>query len=201
VALYTALTAAFAAAAFTYFFKQWAFSRFVVLWFGGLMTLAMPAWRIFLRNLIRKRPSKTARSFIRRKALIVGTDETGRRLGRKLMEDETGELEPVGFADFDEKGAGNIIEGIPVLGSTRELDRIIETESIQELIFSTDRVPYERIIELIQSLQVRNLNFRVVPTQKQSGDEELTFLRVELAPLRGFKPWRGQARAFIEKIR
>ena len=181
--LYAALTAAIFASAFTYFFRQWAFSRFVVLWFSALMLLSMPGWRIIFRNTMRKRATRAARSWIRRKTLIVGTDQLGLRIGHQLASDQNSELEPVGYLDFDEEKAGEVIDGIPVLGGASELDRIISTEGIQEVIFSTAQVPYEHIIELIQSLQHRRLNFKVIPAQDHAGDEEITFLRMELSSI------------------
>jgi hypothetical protein len=183
VSLYSGLLAAVLAAAFTYFFRQWAFSRFVVLWFSAWMLLAIPGWRILFRDFMRRKPSRAARSLIKRKTLIVGTDDLGRRIGHQLVNSPTSELEPVGFIDFSEDGAGQIIAGIPVLGSTAELDRIIGTEGAQEVIFSTAEVPYERIIEIIQSLQHRRLNFKVIPTQDHHGNEEITFLRMELSSI------------------
>ncbi|MFH1515913.1 MAG: glycosyltransferase, partial [bacterium] len=143
---YAGITGAVLASAFTYFFRQWAFSRFVVLWFSVFMILAMPGWRILFRNWVRGKSSGVARKLIRRRALIVGTDELGRRIGQQLLSNGTGELDPVGYIDFYEDDAGHIIEGIPVLGGVKELDRIIEMEKVQELVFSTGNVSYERII-------------------------------------------------------
>jgi len=182
-ALYTAFAAAFGAAAFTYFFRQWAFSRFVVLLFAGLMAVAMPGWRILFRDLVIKRKLRAGRRLVRRRALIVGTDTLGEQIGKQMQAGHALALEPVGFVDFDESDVGRIIEGIPVLGSTKELDRLIETEDIQELVFSTGEIPYERVIELIQSLQNKRLEFKVIPVQNQDGDAELTFLRLELSSL------------------
>ncbi len=185
MALFSALAAAFIAAAFTYFFRQWAFSRFVVLWFTALMILAMPGWRILFRNLIRKKSSKTARRIIHRRALIVGADELGQRIGHHLSTDQDSEIDPVGFIAFQEEKIGSIIAGIPVLGSVDEINRIIDTEGIHELIFSTETTSYERIIELVQSLQNRRLNFRIVPTGDQKDPGDFTLLHLELSSLDG----------------
>lgn len=183
LALYSAASGAFMAAAFTYFFRQIAFSRFVVLWFAALMILTMPGWRITFRDLIRKRSSRAARHIIKRKTLIVGTDDLGRRIGHQLISSETSELEPIGFVGISENSAGEVINGIPVLGTTDELGAIIDTEKVQEVVFSTGEMPYERVIEMIQSLQNRQLNFKIIPIQDARGEEEITFLRLELSAL------------------
>ncbi|TKJ38390.1 hypothetical protein CEE37_12790 [candidate division LCP-89 bacterium B3_LCP] len=183
-ALYSAVVSAIVASTFTYFFRQWAFSRFVVLWFGILMMLSMPGWRILFRNFVRKKSKSAVRSFIKRKTLIVGTDKLGRRIGDQLSCNPKSELEPVGYVDFSEDGAGKIISGIPVIGHVGELDRLIGLEGIQEVVFSTAEVPYERIIRLIQSLNNQKLNFKIIPSQNGDERDEITFLRLEFASIK-----------------
>lgn len=183
-ALYAAVMGAVLASALTYFFRQWAFSRFVVLWFSLLMVITMPGWRILLRNWMKRKSSGAAKSLMRRKALIVGTDELGRRIGQQLRSNGVVELDPVGFVDYHDEDAGEIINGIPVLGGVGEIDRIIETENIQELLFSTADIPYERIIELIQLLRHRRLDFHVIPSLNNPKGEEVTFMRMELTALK-----------------
>lgn len=183
LSLYSSLTGAILAAAFTYFFKQWAFSRFVVLWFSVLMVFAMPGWRILFKKWMQKKSSAVTRRLIKRKALIVGIDDLGRRIADQLTSNGSGQLEPVGFVDFREDCIGQIIGGIPVLGNVNELDRIIDIEGVQELVFSTSEVSYEHIIELIQSLKHQKVDFKVIPSQKYDSAAEITFLHMEIDSL------------------
>lgn len=183
LSIYSGLTGAILAAAFTYFFKQWAFSRFVVLWFSVLMVLAMPGWRILFKKWMQKKPSEVTRRLMKRKALIVGIDNLGRRIASQLTSNGTAQLEPVGFIDFREDGVGQVIGGIPVLGNVKELDHIIEMEGVQELVFSTSEVSYEHIIGLIQSLEHQKLNFKVIPDQQADSAEQITFLHMEIDSL------------------
>lgn len=182
-ALYSAMVGGVLSSAFTYFFQQWAFSKFVVLWFSCGMMLALPAWRILVRRWVGRRPSSARRIWLRRKALIVGTDGLAQSLGRQIAEDPSSELEPVGYLAFSEDGVGNVIGGVPVLGSVEELDQIILTEHMQEVLFSTAEASYERIIGLIQNLSNRSLNFRIIPREHPAGDVQLPLLRLELSAM------------------
>jgi GT2 family glycosyltransferase len=183
LSLYAACIGGVLSSAATYFFRQWAYSRFVVLWFGLGMVLTMPGWRLLLRRWIRRRPA-TRRDWAKRRALIVGTDDLARTLGRQLLGDAKGELQPLGYVSFVEEGVGQIHDGLPVLGTVGELERLVQTERIQEVLFSSGEASYEQIIGLIQALSIRTLNCRVIPREHQVGGRELSLLRLELSNLR-----------------
>jgi GT2 family glycosyltransferase len=183
LSLYSSLTGAVLAAAFTYFFKQWAFSRFVVLWFSVWMILTMPGWRILFKRWVQKKASDVSRRFIRRRALIVGADDLGRRIAVQLTSNGTSQIDPVGFVDFREENIGQVIAGIPVLGNADELDRIIDMEGVEELVFSTSEVSYDHIIGLIQSLKNRKLEFKIIPSQQLDPAAEITLLHMEIDTL------------------
>ncbi|RJP74068.1 MAG: glycosyltransferase [Candidatus Zixiibacteriota bacterium] len=182
-ALYAALGGAAVAAAFTYFFQQGAFSRFVVLWFAAGTALAMPGWRLLVRRFVR-RPSSSGRRWMRRRVLIVGTDDLARDLCLRLMQDPASDLHPVGYVAFQEDRVGDIIAGAPVLGRAEEMDRIIQTEAIQEVLFSSSEASYDRIIKLIQNLSGRTLDFRIIPRETGGGEDGFPLLRLEMTSKR-----------------
>ncbi len=181
MALYSALAAGILSSAATYFTRQWAFSRFVVLWFVLGMILLMPGWRMLLRQALRGKSGGRRRSWLRRRTLIVGTDSLARQISSRLSHDPASDFEPVGYISFSENSVGEILEGLPVLGSAEELDRMISAERIQEVLFSTGEASYERIIGLIQNLSQYALNFRIIPRESRPGEDDLPLLRLELS--------------------
>ncbi|MFH1862815.1 MAG: glycosyltransferase [bacterium] len=198
-ALLTALIAGGFSGAFTYFFQQWAFSRFVVLFFASGMCLAMPLWRKLFRFAVQRKTSPSSHLLLRRAALIIGTDAQGREIVRRIRSQPVRDLEPVGFIAFDQEEIGEIIEDVPVLGSVEELARIIQTETVQDLVFSSSSISYEEIIELIHRHKHRKLNFEVAPSQNHAQTEDLPYLRLELSsPQRGFsRSARKKQRVFF----
>jgi O-antigen biosynthesis protein len=187
LSVYAATTAGLASAALTYFFMQWAFSRFVVLWFTFGMIIAMPGWRIVLKKYLSRKQATLGWGMVKtRRALIIGTDDLGRSIGERLKNTPSSEFEPVGFVNTTEDNVGDVISGIPVLGWVGEINQLIAVEQIQELIFSTAAVSYESIIGIIQSINNRRLNFKIVPNLNQGG-EEITLLRMEVSSLPAFQ--------------
>ncbi len=184
-ALYSAASAGTLCAALTYFFIQWAFSRFVVLWFAFGMAAAMPGWRILLRDWLRRRSWKRGMKWMKRKTLIVGADERACQIARQLMRDPMSELEPIGYVALTDEGIGEILQGVPILGGLEDLERIVKTEQVEELLFSSTAASYDKIISLIQKLSHHSLNFRIIPGESQNGSEELPMFRLEFS--HGFK--------------
>ena len=153
----------------------------VDLWFGMGMILVMPGWRILLRRWLR-RTSAGARPFWgQRRALIIGTDDLARGITRQFQANPGSEVKPIGYLSFAEDRVGSILDGVPVLGTVDELESLIRTEGIQEVLFSTAEASYERIIGLIQALSIRSLDFKIIPREHQVGGDEKSLLRLELA--------------------
>jgi hypothetical protein len=180
-ALYAAAIGTILSSALTYFFQQWAFSRFVVLWFGVGMIGAMPAWRILLRRWLRRNPAASHPLWGQRPALIIGTDSQALGIGRQFQADPDAEIKPIGYLSFSDDRVGQILDGLPVLGTVDELESLIRAERIQEVLFSTAEASYEQIIGLIQKLSIRSLNFRIIPKEHQVGDDARSLLRLELS--------------------
>jgi len=64
----------------------------------------------------------------------------------------------VGFLDDDEEKTGHRIHGVPVLGSRKDMERIIKTREINEVIIAmpkASRYVIEDIIGCCNSLDVK----------------------------------------------
>jgi GT2 family glycosyltransferase len=186
-ASYAAGIGAILSSSLTYFFRQWAFSRFVVLGFGIGMVLAMPGWRILLRRWLRGKPDGARSFWGQRRVLIIGTDDLARGICRQFLANPGAEIKPIGYLSFAEDRVGSVLDGVPVLGTVEELESLIRTERIQEALFSTAEASYERIIGLIQTLSIRSLDFKIIPREQQVGGDEKSLLRLELS-----SPGRGR---------
>jgi FlaA1/EpsC-like NDP-sugar epimerase len=91
----------------------------------------------------------TVRSFVfpavmnPRRTLIVGAGRGGRSLLRELRE-TPGEL-VVGFVDDDPRLMRRRLQGVPVLGGTREIERIIERARPDTVLVTIPDAPRERL--------------------------------------------------------
>jgi len=140
-------------ASLTYFFKQYAFSRAVVLAAGAMNILLLPGWRLLVKV------SRFSFIFSKGKAgrtIIVGDFETDGALVEKLkiqagfgFEDK---YNLVGLVSLHASEVGKEYAGVPVLTSLDDLAEWLHASKdhrIQQVIFSTQRIPFGRILEVI----------------------------------------------------
>lgn len=175
---------------FTYFFKQFAYSRFVNL-FGLLVGfLFIWGWRTALSRL---RMTGAWRRFYQRRILVIGVGEIGRKVVDQMRVVKNNHYLPVGFLDPDEKTVGSIIGQLPVLGGEAELPRLIQQEEIEEVLFAYDQVDYNRVFETVGKIsKKRQINFKIItPDSAAQPDGLIPLLSLDyLSPRRFGKSLR-----------
>jgi GT2 family glycosyltransferase/lipopolysaccharide/colanic/teichoic acid biosynthesis glycosyltransferase len=159
----------------TYFFKQFAYSRVVVLISFVLITLSLSLWR-FLYRFIGPMAKKSPLARVRR-AVIIGAGKEGKRILKKLQKRPDMQYEVCGFVDFDEGSIGKTVDGAEVVATIDNIREVIRVERINDVIFSSDRLTNAQILETIVRAQGSGVNFRIVPHEleyivaKSSVDE------------------------------
>jgi FlaA1/EpsC-like NDP-sugar epimerase len=72
-------------------------------------------------------------------------------------------LNPIGFIDDDLRNQGKQVNGYPVLGTIDSIKKVLESNSISEVIVSSDDIPKEKIDRLsmiCSSYQISLLRFQ-----------------------------------------
>jgi hypothetical protein len=169
---------------FTYFFKQFAYSRVVILISFGLITLAMSLWRIVYRQ-VGPYAVKHPLSRLRR-AIIVGSGKEGVRILKKLRQRPDLPFEICGFVDFDEKSVGKAIDGTEVLATIENIREVIRVENVSDVIFSSDRISNEQILETIANARASGVNFRIVPHELEYIVAKSAVEEIDSVPLLDF---------------
>lgn len=160
---------------FVYFFKQYAYSRVVVLISFVLILVSLSLWRTIYR-LVGPVAKKGPISKLRR-AIIIGAGKEGKRILAQLQNRPDMLYEICGFVDFDQKTIGKAINGAEVLATIDSIRDVIRIERINDVIFSSDRLSNAQILETIILAQGTGVNFRIVPHEleyivaKSSVDE------------------------------
>ena len=147
----------------TFFFKEYAFSRMVVVISGILTFLVLVGWRLMLRYLSRSRQFGR-RTLLGRRTLIVGAGNSGLELLRKLRARVVDGYDVVGFIDVNRRRLGEKISGVQILGSIDNVGKVIRDNKVSEVIFSTDTLPFRDILSVIGRSRERAVNYRLVPT-------------------------------------
>ncbi len=153
--------------ALTFFFKQYGFSRAVVLISGLLNLVTIAGWRILVRLLPRLGfPSKgtLGKSLLRRRTLLVGDRRSVRQLLARLRSRFESAYEVVGVVSLDGAVSGDEMDGVPVFAASGQLDELFRAHRVQEVIFSTDRIPYDRILDLMDRANRSRVSFKLVPS-------------------------------------
>ncbi|MEO0184223.1 MAG: glycosyltransferase [candidate division WOR-3 bacterium] len=160
---------------FTYFFKQFAYSRVVVLIAFLLIIFVLSIWRVTYRwfgpHSVKHPLSKL------RRTIIVGAGKEGMRILKKLRARPDIPYEVCGFVDFDEKNIGKEIDGIEVLSTIESIKDVIKVQKLDDVIFSSDRLSNKQILETISYAGGTGVSFRIVPHEleyiiaKSSVDE------------------------------
>ncbi len=146
----------------TFFFKDYAFSRAVVIISSGLSLILLPLWRVVAR--IFSRSGREGRSgLFGRRTLIVGVGNSGQEVLRKLRARLVDGYDIVGFIDVNRQRLGEMVMGVKILGSIENIGKVIREKKVTDVIFSTDTLSYADILSVISRSRDRAVNFRLVP--------------------------------------
>jgi len=150
-------------AALVAFFKDYAFSRLVILLAGAFSMILLPGWRAVMRYL-GKGSSEGRKSLFGRRTLLVGVDQSARSLLERLRQHAGDGYAVVGFIDDTRKKVGQALDGIPIVGNLDNVGKVIHELRISDVIFSTQKLSYTDILSVISRAADRSVNYHLVPT-------------------------------------
>jgi len=94
-----------------------------------------------------------------KKILIYGAGDAGEFTLREIKNNRILHYEPIGFLDDDEEKLGKRIHGVSVIGSRVDIERIVRTKEIDEIIIAMPRASrqvIEDIISICKSLEIKH---------------------------------------------
>jgi lipopolysaccharide/colanic/teichoic acid biosynthesis glycosyltransferase len=121
-----------------------------------------------------------------RRAIIVGSGKEGLRILKKLRKRPDLPFEICGFVDFDEKNIGKEVDGTEVLASIENIRDVIRVENVSDVIFSSDRISNEQILETIANARQSGVSFRIVPHQLEYIVAKSAVEEIDSVPLIDF---------------
>lgn len=183
---------------FTYFFKQFAYSRVVVLISFLLILLLLSIWRIAYR-FTGPGAKKGPLSRLRR-AIIIGIGSEGKRILNKIRARPDMHYEICGFVDFDAKNIGKEIDGIEVLATIGNIKEVIRIEDINDVIFSSDRLTNAQILETIIRARGSGVNFRIVPHEVEYIVAKSSVDDIEAVPLLDINGFAGPLDLMVKRL-
>jgi FlaA1/EpsC-like NDP-sugar epimerase len=130
-----------------------------------LLMLTLVGGARFVARTVYERP---LRGFRARKdargLLIVGAGDGGRLVLREILRNPELRLKPVGFVDDDPTKRRLRIDGVRVLGTTRELARILEEAEPDEVTIAIPSAPGILRANVVRACRERGIPVRTLPT-------------------------------------
>ncbi|MBN1526363.1 MAG: polysaccharide biosynthesis protein [Candidatus Omnitrophica bacterium] len=154
-------------------------SVFILDWV--LYTFAVGGIRFFNR-LLKERVSFNGSDKKARKAIIIGAGEAGVLTLRECRKNAAVSMEVVGFVDDDPSKRGEIIQGIKVVGSRKDIPSIAKAKNIEEIVIAMPSAKGEAIRDILSYCEIPGVNIKIVP-----GFDTLIQGKLELKP-RAVKP-------------
>jgi GT2 family glycosyltransferase/lipopolysaccharide/colanic/teichoic acid biosynthesis glycosyltransferase len=144
----------------TFFFKDFAFSRAIVLITYSFLFIGLASWRVIFKIIFKS--SLVDDELKQKKTLIVGLDESAVQIGKKIRKKKTDRRTVVGLIGFSNKNIGEKIESFEVIGTDQNIKRVIKESNINEVIFSSGELSYNKMMEIVAKCRDENVEFKIV---------------------------------------
>jgi lipopolysaccharide/colanic/teichoic acid biosynthesis glycosyltransferase len=145
------------------FFKEYAFSRMMVVISGIFSVIFIPGWRILFRLLGKTKVYGRGTLFGKR-TLIVGINKDALELHKKLRVKIGEGYDVVGFIGTTHEYIGKIFNGIKIVGSIDNIGKVIREQKINDVIFAPKALGYTQILSVIGKCKEQTVGFHLVPT-------------------------------------
>jgi O-antigen biosynthesis protein len=169
--------------AITFFFKDYAFSRMVVLITGAILIVLIPGWRLFIRLFGRVPGVGGMFKMSPRRTLIVGINPLTPEIIKKLRKRIQDSYRIIGIIDTTRQRVGEEVQGIPVIGSITNIGKVVREHRISDVIFSPETLSYGEILSVISKSNDRSVNYKLIPTDMEVVIGKGTIDQLDEVPL------------------
>ena len=163
------------------FYRGFSYSRLVLLLFFGLDVLFVFAGRTAIRRYLEE---AWRHGVGVRHVLVVGAGRLGQAVVDKFLEHPEAGLRAVGFVDDDPtQSAAREYRGLPVLGTTADVARIVESRGVDTVFLALPLEAHRTMLAVLKEVGRTVADVRVVPDLLQyitfrAGVEDLDGLPV-----------------------
>jgi exopolysaccharide biosynthesis polyprenyl glycosylphosphotransferase len=128
------------------------------------------------------------------RVLVIGAGELGRQVVERLDAHREYGFQVVGFLDDDPGRQQRAIQGVPVLGTTNELESAVKEHGVDQVLIALPLAAHHRTLQLVRRAGELLVDIKVVPDVLQyyvmrAGIEDLDglpLINLTQIPLEGF---------------
>jgi FlaA1/EpsC-like NDP-sugar epimerase len=99
-----------------------------------------------------------------RRTLLIGAGEAAEMLLRHVQHDSREAISVVGLVDDNPDTHGRAIHGVPVLGATSDLDRLVHEQRIQLLVIAIRSATADQMRRIVQRCTATGTEFKIIPS-------------------------------------
>jgi GT2 family glycosyltransferase len=147
----------------TFFFKQFAYSRAVVLITYLLLLTLTVFWRIVLKLFFRV--GIQIDDVSKSRTLVVGINRHAIHVAEKLKFKRTDYHSVVGLVGKYHGDIGQKINSFEVIGSIENIRKVISEHKISEVIFSSEDLNYSEMMAVVADCQNEPVEFKITGTE------------------------------------
>jgi GT2 family glycosyltransferase/lipopolysaccharide/colanic/teichoic acid biosynthesis glycosyltransferase len=156
-------------ATLTYFYREVAYSRIVLVAASALVAGLLPGWRLILH--LRRATHKVGDSYrahrpsiFSRRAVVLGTHDEGKRVAGLVQRRPDTGIDLLGFIIDD---TDTVIDQddlpLPIIGRVMDFHELVAKYRFQEVIIASDNFTYERLMDILEQTRDLPLLYRIVP--------------------------------------
>ncbi len=146
----------------TFFFKQYAFSRAVLLITYGVLIFVLPFWRIIAKLFFK---IGIERHLSKARTLIVGSESRAIDLIKKLKSNVNDIHNIIGLIGFRNDELDKDVNGVKIVGTIKNIKKVIDDKKIDKVIFSSDKISFAEIFRIVSIGQSSNVDFMIAGTE------------------------------------
>ena len=147
----------------TFFFKQYAFSRAVVLIAFLIFFLITTSFRIILKLFFRVGVKQDGT--LNKRTIVIGTTEEAVQLADKLKKRKTDVHSFLGLIGNKNSDIGKSIKDFKVIGSVQNIKKVLSDQKINEVIFSSKEISYREMMSMVSASQTNGVDYKIVGTE------------------------------------
>ena len=162
----------------------------LVLGFGGILSLRVLR-RFFYELSEKNRVIANRRRGEMSPALIIGAGRLGAALVKEMVGRRDADLEVRGFIDDDIRKVRGSVGGIKVLGTAKDLPRLVEELKIKQVVIAIEQAQGKEIREILDICGMLPVRTQIVPSLDEIATGRVSVSRirdVEIEDLLGREP-------------
>jgi FlaA1/EpsC-like NDP-sugar epimerase len=110
--------------------------------------------------------------------LIVGAGAAGSWLARQMRLTQSLEYCPIGFVDDNATKVGIKIQGLPVLGTTADLPKLIRHHGVEKVLIAVPTLRGREVERILEKCRACQVDFKIVPALSDLLNSNLTLNKV-----------------------